>query len=163
MKGGITAWRMYLYVVTFLSLLVMAIGVVDVCSILLEVFVYPQPAPYPRPPIMPASPGRWRCSSSVLQSGSITGRCSGETKKRGRGGGIFPHLNNAGACTRMGFSPLEPRKNTLLFWFMIEVHAFLDSPDIFDGKDVPGMAGFQCVKKVLEYGARDDGKEHRYT
>ncbi|WP_067052621.1 DUF5671 domain-containing protein [Methanofollis ethanolicus] len=50
MKGGITAWRMYLYAVTFLSLLVMVIGAVDVCTVLLEVFVYPQPAPYPQPP-----------------------------------------------------------------------------------------------------------------
>lgn len=46
----VTIWQAYLYAVTFLSLLVMFVGAVDVCAVLLQVFVYPPPVPYPQPP-----------------------------------------------------------------------------------------------------------------
>lgn len=64
MRGEITVWRAYLYAVTFLSLLVMVIGAVDVCAVLLEVFVYPPPAPYPQPP--PYYPGLTRAAAMLL-------------------------------------------------------------------------------------------------
>ncbi|WP_298668939.1 DUF5671 domain-containing protein [uncultured Methanofollis sp.] len=64
MKDGVTAWRAYLYAVTFLSLLVMVIGAVDVCTVLLEAFVYPPPAPYPQPP--PYYPGFTRAAAMLL-------------------------------------------------------------------------------------------------
>lgn len=58
MKGENTAWRAYLYAITFLSLLVMVIGAINVCTVLLEVFVYPPPVPYPQPPLYyPGLPG----------------------------------------------------------------------------------------------------------
>ena len=47
---GLTAWRAYLYTVAFISLIVVILGAIDLLAILLEVFVYPTPLPYPQPP-----------------------------------------------------------------------------------------------------------------
>lgn len=45
-----SAWRLYLYAISFISLIVLLFGAIDLISVLLQIFVYPPPAPYPQPP-----------------------------------------------------------------------------------------------------------------
>jgi len=54
---GLTAWRGYLYAVSFVALIVAIIGSVNLIAVAIEVFVYPAPQPYPVPQYYPALPG----------------------------------------------------------------------------------------------------------
>ena len=54
---GLTAWRAYLYAVSFIALIVVIIGAVDLIAIAIEVFIYPAPQPYPAPQYYPGLPG----------------------------------------------------------------------------------------------------------
>jgi len=57
MPEGLTAWRAYLYAVSFVALIVAIVGSVDLIAILIEVFIYPVPQPYPVPQYYPNLPG----------------------------------------------------------------------------------------------------------
>jgi hypothetical protein len=46
---GLTAWRAYLYAVSFVALIVAIAGAVNLLAVGIEVFIYPQPRPYPVP------------------------------------------------------------------------------------------------------------------
>jgi hypothetical protein len=54
---GLTAWRVYLYAVSFIALIVAILGAVDLIAVAIEVFVYPPPQPYPVPEYYPRLPG----------------------------------------------------------------------------------------------------------
>lgn len=54
---GLTAWRAYLYAVSFIALIVAIIGAVDLIAIAIEAFIYPAPQPYPAPQYYPGLPG----------------------------------------------------------------------------------------------------------
>ncbi len=54
---GLTAWRAYLYAISFIALIVAIIGSVNLISVAIEVFIYPAPLPYPVPQYYPALPG----------------------------------------------------------------------------------------------------------
>ena len=55
---GLTAWRAYLYAVSFVALVVAIAGAVNLLAVGIEVFIYPQPRPYPVPEYYPGLPGR---------------------------------------------------------------------------------------------------------
>jgi hypothetical protein len=44
---GLTAWRAYLYVVSFIALIIVIAGSVNLIAVAIEVFAYPAPQPYP--------------------------------------------------------------------------------------------------------------------
>ncbi|MCE5339127.1 MAG: DUF5671 domain-containing protein [Methanomicrobiaceae archaeon] len=54
---GLTAWRVYLYAVSFIALIVAIVGSVNLIAVLIEVFIYPAPQPYPVPQYYPDLPG----------------------------------------------------------------------------------------------------------
>jgi hypothetical protein len=54
---GLTAWRVYLYAVSFIALIVAILGAVNLIAIGIEVFIYPAPQPYPAPQYYPELPG----------------------------------------------------------------------------------------------------------
>lgn len=54
---GLTAWRAYLYAVSFVALIVALIGAVNLITIAIEAFIYPAPQPYPMPQYYPGLPG----------------------------------------------------------------------------------------------------------
>jgi hypothetical protein len=54
---GLTAWRAYLYAVSFIALIVAIIGAVDLIAIAIEAFIYPAPQPYPASQYYPGLPG----------------------------------------------------------------------------------------------------------
>ena len=54
---GLTAWRVYLYAVSFIALIVAIAGSVNLIAVAIEVFVYPAPQPYPVPQYYPDLPG----------------------------------------------------------------------------------------------------------
>jgi hypothetical protein len=54
---GLTAWRVYLYTVSFIALIVAILGAVNLIAIGIEVFIYPAPQPYPAPQYYPELPG----------------------------------------------------------------------------------------------------------
>jgi len=53
---GPTAWRSYLIIASAVSLLVALFGAGNLLAILIEVFVYPAPQPYPVPQYYPGLP-----------------------------------------------------------------------------------------------------------
>lgn len=55
--GGLTAWRAYLYAVSFVALIVAIAGSVSLLAIAVEVFIYPAPQAYPAPQYFPDLPG----------------------------------------------------------------------------------------------------------
>lgn len=57
MAEGLTAWRAYLYAVSFVALVVAIAGSVGLIAVAIEVFVYPAPQPYPVPQYYPGLPG----------------------------------------------------------------------------------------------------------
>jgi len=76
-EEGLTAWRVYLYAVSFIALIVAILGAVNLIAIGIEVFVYPAPRALPGAAVPPRnSPGAWRRSWWGLSSGGITGCCS---------------------------------------------------------------------------------------
>jgi len=54
---GLTAWRAYLYAVSFVALIVAIAGSVGLIAVAIEVFIYPPPQPYPVPEYYPGLPG----------------------------------------------------------------------------------------------------------
>jgi len=54
---GLTPWRVYLYAVSFVALIVAILGSVNLLAIAVEVFIYPAPQPYPVPQYFPDLPG----------------------------------------------------------------------------------------------------------
>lgn len=54
---GLTAWRVYLYAVSFIALIVAILGGVSLLAIAVEVFVHPAPQAYPVPHYYPDLPG----------------------------------------------------------------------------------------------------------
>ncbi|HOI58641.1 MULTISPECIES: DUF5671 domain-containing protein [unclassified Methanoculleus] len=57
MVEGLTAWRAYLYAVSFVALIVAIAGSVGLIAVAIEVFIYPPPQPYPVPEYYPGLPG----------------------------------------------------------------------------------------------------------
>lgn len=74
MTEGLTAWRAYLYAVSFVALIVTIAGTVNLIAIAIEVFVYP--ALLRCRSTTPGFPGVWRRSRGGSSSGAITGCCS---------------------------------------------------------------------------------------
>ncbi|MCM2465809.1 DUF5671 domain-containing protein [Methanoculleus oceani] len=56
-EEGLTAWKAYLYTVSFIALIVAIAGAVNLIAVAIEVFVYPPPQPYPAPQYYPDLPG----------------------------------------------------------------------------------------------------------
>ncbi|KLK87491.1 hypothetical protein SZ63_10505 [Methanoculleus sediminis] len=56
-EEGLTAWRVYLYAVSFIALIIAVFGAVNLIAVAIEVFVYPPPQPYPVPHYYPGLPG----------------------------------------------------------------------------------------------------------